>query len=203
MMHKIMKIMITGGPCAGKTAALDRICAAVDCPVLVVPETATELILSGITPWGDPDFQAIRVARQLRAEEQAYRAAEEISEQRILMIFDRGIADTRAYTTAGEYAAILRENGLTEEAVMDRYDAVIHLTSAAKGAPESYSLQSNAARTETTQEAASLDNRILDAWAAHPNRVILPASESFDEKLESLLLAVANLAGALGNSFVE
>lgn len=200
--NETVKLVITGGPCAGKTSALELLRTSFEKEgwrVVTVPETATELILGGITPWGTPGFQGIRVARQLEAEGKALREAQTSA----LIVFDRGIADTRAYTTAGEYAAILRENGLTEETVMDRYDAVIHLTSAAKGAPESYSLQSNAARTETTQEAASLDDRILDAWAAHPNRVILPASESFDEKLDSLLLAVANLAGALGNSFVE
>lgn len=193
MMHKIMKIVITGGPCAGKTAALDRICAAVDCPVLVVPETATELILSGITPWGDPDFQAIRVARQLRAEEQAYRAAEEISEQRILMIFDRGVADTRAYTTAESYEGILKQNGLTEADVMERYDAVIHMTSAARGAATHYTLQSNAARTETVCEAAELDERILFAWARHPHRIMIPAEADFEKKMEKLLCVIRKM----------
>ena len=52
---QIQKIVITGGPCAGKTTALSWI--ANDLPqkgyrVVFVPETATELIGGGITPWG-------------------------------------------------------------------------------------------------------------------------------------------------------
>lgn len=193
MKRKRIRVVITGGPCAGKTAALERIRSAVDCPVLVVPETATELILQGITPWGNSDFQAIRVARQLQAEERASRIAEELPEKKILIVLDRGIADTRAYSTAETYEAILKQNGLTEADVMDRYDAVIHLTSAARGAAVHYTLLTNAARTETVREAAELDERILSAWASHDCRILIPAEEDFDQKMECLLRHIQRL----------
>ena len=51
---KITKIVVTGGPCAGKTTGLSWIqnaFAARGYRVLFVPETATELISNGVAPW--------------------------------------------------------------------------------------------------------------------------------------------------------
>lgn len=50
----IHKIVITGGPCAGKTTAMSWIQNAFTkrgYRVLFVPETATELITGGVAPW--------------------------------------------------------------------------------------------------------------------------------------------------------
>ena len=51
---EITKIVITGGPCAGKTTAMNRIqgeFTKLGYTVLFVPETATELITGGVAPW--------------------------------------------------------------------------------------------------------------------------------------------------------
>lgn len=50
---KIVKIVITGGPCAGKTTAMSWITNTFTkqgYTVLFIPETATSLISSGVTP---------------------------------------------------------------------------------------------------------------------------------------------------------
>ena len=50
----ISKIVITGGPCAGKTTAMSWVQNAftqMGYRVLFVPETATELITGGVAPW--------------------------------------------------------------------------------------------------------------------------------------------------------
>ena len=50
----ITKIVITGGPCAGKTTAMGRIqreFGKMGYKVLFVSETATELITGGVAPW--------------------------------------------------------------------------------------------------------------------------------------------------------
>ena len=51
---EISKIVITGGPCAGKSTAMSWIQNAftqLGYTVLFVPETATELITGGVAPW--------------------------------------------------------------------------------------------------------------------------------------------------------
>jgi hypothetical protein len=61
-----------------------------------------------------------------------------------------------------EYRRLLEEFGLTKSTIMDRYDAVFHLVTAAKGAEEYYNLD-NEARTETVEQAAALDDKIINA----------------------------------------
>ena len=51
---ELIKIVITGGPCAGKTTAMTWIQKEFEKKgyrVLFVPETATELITGGVAPW--------------------------------------------------------------------------------------------------------------------------------------------------------
>jgi nucleoside-triphosphatase THEP1 len=53
-MKELTKIVITGGPCAGKSTAMSRIQSEFSTrgyTVLFVPETATELITGGVAPW--------------------------------------------------------------------------------------------------------------------------------------------------------
>ena len=53
-MKAIQKIVITGGPCAGKSTAMSWIRNAFTqrgYTVLIIPETATELITGGVAPW--------------------------------------------------------------------------------------------------------------------------------------------------------
>ena len=52
----VKKIVLTGGPCAGKTTALAKIeqdLISLGYKVFVVGESATELIKSGVRPFGD------------------------------------------------------------------------------------------------------------------------------------------------------
>ena len=56
------KIVLTGGPCAGKTTALSRIeqdLSENGYHVFVVGESATELIKGGIKPFGDKPFDLV------------------------------------------------------------------------------------------------------------------------------------------------
>ena len=72
---KITKIVITGGPCAGKTTGMARIqkeFAKRGYTVLFVPETATELITGGVAPWTlvtNEEYQICQVSLQKRKEE--------------------------------------------------------------------------------------------------------------------------------------
>ena len=65
--QKITKIVLTGGPCAGKTTAMNWIqnnFVKQGYKVLFIQETATELITGGFTPWEartNVDFQEILI----------------------------------------------------------------------------------------------------------------------------------------------
>ena len=71
---QITKIVITGGPCAGKTTGMGKIqkeFAKLGYKVLFVPETATELITGGVAPWtcgSNLDYQKCQVRLQKEKE---------------------------------------------------------------------------------------------------------------------------------------
>lgn len=64
------------------------------------------------------------------------------SEVPCVVVCDRGVLDGSAYTTQKLWHAILDETGWTTVQLRDkRYDAIIHLVTAAKGAEEFYHLE--------------------------------------------------------------
>ncbi|MGX8680855.1 MAG: AAA family ATPase, partial [bacterium] len=158
--------------------------------VLFVPETATELIGGGVAPWTcgtNEEYQKIQVSLQIEKEKLFKQAAESMKEEKILIVCDRGILDNKAYMNEEEYAHVLDYVSLTEEEALNQYEAVFHLESAAKGAVSFYTSANNAARYETVDEAAALDDRLLNCWKDHPRLYVIDNSTGFSEKMKKLL----------------
>ena len=200
-MKEIRTIVVTGGPCGGKSTAMGWIHQAfskLGYTVLFVPETATELISGGVAPWTcgtNLDYQRCQIRLQLEKEKIFRQAAMTMPNEKFLIVCDRGMMDNLAYMTRDEYTLILREEGITIEDSMNRYDAIFHLVSAAKGAVQFYTLSNNTARTETPEQAAALDDKVLTAWHEHPHLRIIGNSEGFDRKMEQLVEAIAEELG--------
>ncbi len=197
-MKEITKIVITGGPCGGKTTALSRIrthFSQKGYTVVFVPETATELISGGIAPWTtctNQDFQHCILMLQCEKEKYFTWGAERLKgNDKILLVCDRGAMDNKAYTYGEEFSNILRLTGTTESELLSRYDAVFHLVTAAKGAEEWYTLANNTARYETIEEARALDDRLISVWENHPHHTIIGNNCPFDEKLNNLISAIS------------
>ena len=197
----INKIVLTGGPCAGKTTALSWISnyfSKRGYSVLFVPETATELISNGVSPWScgtNYDYQSHQIKLQKVKEEIFESAAKTMKNDKILIVCDRGILDNKAYMKDAEFKRILKEMNTSEIKERDAYDAVFHLVTAAKGKEDVYTLTNNAARTETPEEARKLDDKIISAWTGHPHFRIIDNSTEFEEKLERLLKEIAGFLG--------
>ena len=189
---EIKKIVITGGPCGGKTEAkkwIENVGTKMGYTVLFVPETATELIPGGVCPWTcktNMDYQIIQCELQLKKEELFLRAATGMPKDKILIVCDRGFMDNRAYMNEEEYQTVLSVLNVSELDVLNSYDAIFHLVSAGKGLQEFYQLESNSARIETADEAAILDDKILECWANHPNRKIINNAIDFQSKMQDL-----------------
>ena len=197
----IHKIVLTGGPCAGKTTALNWIhnyFSERGYTVLIVPETATELITNGVAPWTcgtNYDYQTFQIELQKTKEKIFDEAAKTMKSDKILIVCDRGILDNKAYMKNGEFKRAMSEFHTSEVKERDSYDAVFHLVSAAKGKEEVYTLSNNAARTESVDEARKLDDKIIAAWTGHPHFRIIDNSTDFEEKLERLLKEIASFLG--------
>ncbi len=200
-MKKLTKIVITGGPCAGKTAAKRGIkerFESLGYTVLFVPETATELISGGVAPWTCGtvlEYQIYQMHLQAEKERIFESAAQNMQGDKFLIVCDRGMADNKAYMTKDEFDAALAHFGWNEVTVRDGYDAVFHLTTAAKDAEEFYTTDNNSARIETPEQARALDDKTIAAWVGHPHLRVIRGEKCFADKQDRLLAEIAAFLG--------
>lgn len=202
-MKSITQIVLTGGPCAGKSTAMSWIQNAFTergYKVLFVPETATELITGGVAPWtcgSNLDYQCCQMRLQSEKEKVFLTAAKTMPEEKILIVCDRGMMDNRAYMSETDFSVVMDRIGENEIAIRDRYDAVFHLMTAANGAPEIYlkNKANNPARTETVEQAVELDNKLISAWTGHPHFRVIDNSTGFENKMKRLISEIAGFLG--------
>lgn len=198
---EISKIVITGGPCAGKSTAMSWIQNAFTQKgyrVLFVPETATELITGGVAPWtcrSNLDYQLCQIRLQMEKERIFEQAARTMECEKILIVCDRGMLDNKAYMTEMEFQQALTVLNQNEVELRDSYGAVFHLVTAAKGAEKFYTTANNTARTETVEEAAALDDKLIAAWTGHPHLRIINNSSDFENKMKRLISEISAFLG--------
>lgn len=198
---EITKIVITGGPCAGKSTAMSWVQEAftqMGYTVLFVPETATELITGGVAPWTcgtNGEYQKCQLRLQLDKEKVFEQAAKTMNVSKVLIVCDRGALDNKAYMDESEFAGALEYLGTNEIELRDNYDAVFHLVTAAIGAEEFYTTDNNSARTETVDEAAALDKKLISAWTGHPHLRVIDNSVNFEDKMKRLVSEISSFLG--------
>ena len=198
---EISKIVITGGPCAGKSTAMSWIQNAFTqrgYQVLFVPETATELITGGVAPWtcgSNLDYQICQIGLQMEKERIFEQAAKTMDCDKVLIVCDRGMLDNKAYMTEMEFQQVLTLMNQNEVELRDSYGAVFHLVTAAKGAEKFYTTSNNAARTETVEEAAALDDKLIAAWTGHPHLRIINNTSDFENKMKRLIAEISAFLG--------
>ena len=198
---EITKIVITGGPCGGKSTAMSWIQNAftqMGYAVLFIPETATELITGGVAPWtcgSNSEYQKCQLRLQLDKENVYEQAAKTMDAEKVLIVCDRGALDNKAYMDNLEFAQVLEYLGTNEIELRDNYDAVFHLVTAAKGAEEFYTTANNAARTETIGEATAIDDELISAWTGHPHLRVIDNTTSFEDKIKRLIAEISSFLG--------
>ena len=190
----VKKIVLTGGPCAGKSTSLNLIKDYLNnlgYLVLIINESATELISGGIKPFGDDsismiEFQDIVLRYQLYKERLVMETANKYySDRNIVLIYDRGMVDYKAYIGDIEYYRLLDKYNLVEEDILDNFDLVIHLETAAKS--KDYTNENNNARSESISEAIELDNKIFDSWKKHKNIYKIESNDDFLSKQNEII----------------
>ena len=202
-MKNITRIVLTGGPAAGKTTLISRILKEFKqedgWKVITIPETATDLISGfGIKPFGNcvsmEDFQYFVIEDQLHKERLALKAARMVPEENVLIVYDRAIFDDKAYISDEQFVKTLAFFGKTEDEILAGYDAVLHLVTCAKGAEFAYNF-GNAARYESVEVAREKDDLTLRAWSKHPRVRIIDNSVDFEEKINRAVNEIYSLVG--------
>lgn len=198
-------VVLTGGPCAGKTLAVKHITeemARHGVHVHATPETPTIIMSSGFRyPGVDSgerllEFELALVKLQLQMEDSFLRIAAANAEPAVVLM-DRGVLDIAAYMRRADWLEVLRRAGVTEEQLLDRYDMVLHLVTAADGAEKHYTLENNQARKETPEQARELDRRVMEVWSQHKVRRVVDNSTDFHTKLQRVTLHVMEASQSL------
>jgi len=206
-MPEIKKIVLTGGPCAGKTTALVKITeyfSGFGYKVFNVPEVPTIFSTAGwnyLTPNRALYYQGERaiLETQLALEDQFMRLAE-VCTQPVIIVCDRGTLDISAYIKPEEWQEITAMCGTNSNELLERYDAVLHLVSAADGAEQFYTTATNATRYEQANEeglrlARELDKKVIMAWTGHPHLRVINNHHDFESKLNRVLMEISKVVG--------
>ncbi|HEY0988013.1 MAG TPA: ATP-binding protein, partial [Kofleriaceae bacterium] len=183
--HRSRRIVLTGGPGAGKTAVLELVRRAMCHHVHVLPESAG-IVFAGGFP------RETRAAVRRPAQRAIYYVQRELeattlADDHAIVVCDRGTLDGLAYWP--EPDDMLASVGTSLASELERYDVVIHLRTPA--ASNGYD-RTNPLRVETADEAAAIDAKIAQVWARHPRRFEVPATADFFAKAVHTLTLIQN-----------
>lgn len=195
---RVYKVVLTGGPCAGKTtvqAMMSTFFENIGWKVYRVPEAATVLLGGGVKfPELNEEevytFQENLVRTMLQLEQTFFDLAA-TCQRNTLVICDRGAMDPSSYMSSEQWERLLKNNNWNNVTLRDaRYDQVIHLVSAAQGAEEFYTTSNNHTRMEPVEYARKLDRITQQAWVGHPYVDIIETCTNFNQKVRRAIDAI-------------
>lgn len=196
----MLRIVLSGGPCSGKTTSKSKIKTELSeklgLNVFIVPEAATDIIQSGIYPGENismEQFQEFVLTKQLENERMVLDAIKKYFDpDKSVVVYDRGILDQFAYVSKEYMIELLKKNNMAIEDVTERYDAIIHMVTAAKGT-DVYTTENNAARRESAEEAILVDEKTLEGNMMHHNLHVVDNSTDFEQKVGKVLSIIFSL----------
>jgi predicted ATPase len=170
--HPLKRVVVTGGPGAGKTAVLELIRRSLCEHVVVLPEAAG-IVFGG----GFPRTESVPV--NCAAQRAIFFVQRELeaaagSTNPAIVLCDRGTVDGAAYWPGPD--TLWSSVGVTRVDALARYDAVIHLRT--PSAAHGYD-RANPLRLETPEADARIDDRIALEWDGHPRVFVVQATEDF------------------------
>lgn len=189
MKTQTRRIVLAGGPCAGKSTIAGVLAHTFADKLVIVPESASTLLSSKFPRW--PEHEALRafqtaIFQVQRNVERAYEAHHGPS----IFILDRGSVDGAAYWPDGA-AAFFQAQGTTEAAEFGRYERVIYLETANELDYEAHR-QENPVRSEGWASAQKLDAATRAVWQRHPNIIFVKAEASFSDKVQVVVELIRN-----------
>lgn len=193
-MNNFVKIVLTGGPCSGKSEALiylNKELEKLGFDVITVGEAASAVIEQGVDRCNAYEFQKAVALTQIEKEKQAELSVQNLENP--VIICDRGLMDCRVYLEDDDYNSIKSFLHMDEIDMRDRYDAVFHLESTAGYDNTLY--EHNNRRIEDIKTAEKLNSLSLKAWCGNHHYRFIPVCKTFDEKLNLLLKEVKSFLG--------
>jgi len=180
------RIVVTGGPGAGKTAILE-LARRHFCSHVVVVQEAASIVFGGGFPRREDNAAREAAQRAIyHVQVELERLAE--SPDTHVMLCDRGTLDGLAYWPERP-EAFFTDLGTSLEKELARYDVVIHLHTPKRR--EGY--HGTPLRIEHAWEAEAIDARLLDVWKEHPHRIVIESNHDFMTKAKRTLEVIREL----------
>ena len=179
--HDTRRVVITGGPGAGKTALLEIVRRHFCEHVLVLPEAASILFSGGFPRHANDASRRSGQRAIFHTQTELERMALDEGGAAVVLC-DRGTVDGIAFWP-GDPAEFMRQVGTTREAELAHYTTVIHLRTPPSG---EYN-HKNPLRIESAKEAAAIDERIVAAWSGHPRVFFVDHANKFIDKAQRAL----------------
>lgn len=179
-LHEHRRIVVTGGPGAGKKAVLEHVRRFICEHVRVLPGAATIVMGGGFPRDEAADAQKASQRAIFHVQRQLERLVGH-HDAPTTVLCDRGTLDGLAYWP-GKETEMLTELAVDRQAELDRYDAVIHL----RTPPEQHeSHRGDLLRLEHARAAAAIDLRIVTAWRGHPRRFFVEGAADFGDTVRA------------------
>lgn len=199
-MAEVIKIVLTGGPCGGKTTALNFLkdeLEKLNIKVFILEEIASGLLSNGITPQklGVYEFHKQLFETQLKEENSLEEKAKAYNGEKAVILFDRGLLDSKAYVTDAEFKKYISISNKNEDVLRNSYDAVFHLKSVACTDENTYIKNCNSVRKEDVKLAKELDEKLLSIWTGTSHLRVIPNNSDFNKRLDNLLKEVLGFIG--------
>ena len=195
-------IVLTGGPCGGKTAALpilkqrllDR-----GIHAITVPEEFTAMMEKGLlrpsAEFGEDytvHFQSELARHMISQQEALVKLSGYHKNRQTVILLDRGVVDNLAFVPKSLRHKVTVYGHQLETIAACMYDRVIHMQSVAVDKPHLYHNDNNEHRLETAEESALLDSQTKELWRYQPNYYVLDNDCSFDKKVEKALSLITD-----------
>ena len=185
------RIVLTGGPGAGKTVVSNEIIRRHPDRFVLVPEAATQVYAALQTRWDRLDLEGRRdVQRRIYRHQRLQEDQIGLAHPDKILLLDRGTIDGAAYWPDGP-EAYWQDLGTTHDTELSRYDAIIWMqTSAALGLYDGDA--SNTCRFEDPAAAIQSGQFLIHLWGGHPHLQNVQAYPDLEDKIavvENLLLS--------------
>lgn len=188
-MKQMVKILITGGACAGKTEIIQTIKNEYQNKgynVFVLNEIPTQLITNGVTSERIGKMEFIELVIKMYLDFDVNYNEFLINADKSIILYDGSPLDVLKFISKEEFNKIANKYNTSFNRIINYYNKIIFLETIAKKYPQFYILENNSARLNDTNMAVER-NDILSNYYDSVNYVYVEGCNNFKEKKNKII----------------
>lgn len=185
----MVKILITGGACAGKTEILQTIKNEYQNKgynVFILNEIPTQLITNGVTSQRLGKMEFIELVIKMYLEFGANYNEFLINIDKSIILYDGSPLDVLKFISMDEFNEIANKYNTSFNKIINYYDKIIFLETIAKKYPQFYTLENNSARLNDINMAVERNDTLANYYN-NVNYVYIEGCSEFKEKKNKII----------------